>query len=178
VAHEVSPLVRCRTEPRELALIDDGIEHHDPLDHPSRRVRLPKAAVGLADGCPQWLVVNVEHPAAMQFTGGDRRSEPPLHEPIDEVRALLAVHDAGMAAVLPLDEDTGVEQHLEQEPRLALGETERGDGRQPLGVGLLDGPLARRRRQRHRSSSSASRGCEVRRPPPPPRPPTAPPTAR
>ena len=107
----------------------------------------------------------------------DRRRESPLDERLDEVRALLAVDDAGEAAVLALDEDARVQQHVQQEPRLTLGEAERRDGFHALGIRQVDGPAVRCRRQRHRINSSMIRGCAVRRPPPP-RPPTEHPIER
>ena len=107
----------------------------------------------------------------------DRRRESPLDERLEEVRALLAMDDAGEAAVLALDEDARVQQHVQQEPRLTLGEAERRDGFHALGVGQVDRPAVGCRRQRHRSNSSMIRGCAVRRPPPP-RPPTEHPIER
>ena len=79
--------------------------------------------------------------------------------------------------VLALDEDARVQEHVQQEPRLTLGEAERRDGFHALGVRQVDGPAVRRRRQRHRINSSMIRGCAVRRPPPP-RPPTEHPIER
>ncbi len=72
--------------------------------------------------------MDVEHPPAMELSGGDRRREAPLDEFLDEVGALLAVDDAGEAAVLALEEDAGVQQHVHQESRLALGKAKGGDG--------------------------------------------------
>jgi hypothetical protein len=43
----------------------------------------------------------------------DRRGESPLDERLDEVRALLAVDDAGEATVLALDEHAGVQEHAQ-----------------------------------------------------------------
>ena len=70
------------------------------------------------------LVLDVEHPAAVQVAGRDRRRESALDERPDEVRALLAVDDAGERAALPLEEDARVHQDVEQESRLAFGEAE------------------------------------------------------
>ena len=77
--------------------------------------------------------------------------------------------------VLALDEDTRVQQHVQQESRLAFGEAKRRDGFHAFRVRQLDGPAVWCGRQRHRINSSMIRGCAVRRPPPP-RPPTIPPT--
>ena len=107
----------------------------------------------------------------------DRRRESPLDERLEEVRALLAMDDAGEAAVLALDEDARVQEHVQQEPRLTFGEAERRDGFHPLGIGQVDCPAVGFRRQRHRINSSMIRGCAVRRPPPP-RPPTEHPIER
>jgi hypothetical protein len=135
--YEVAPLVDRWSEPDEVTIIEDRIEKHHSLDHPSRCFRLSEPAVGLSNRRPKRLVVNVEHPTAMQFPGRDRRGEAPLDEARDEVRALLAVNDAGEAAVLALDEDAGVQQHVQQETCLALGETERRDRLQALCVGQV-----------------------------------------
>ena len=90
----------------------------------------------------------------------DRRRESPLDERLKEVRALLAVDDAGEAAVLALDEDARVQEHVQQEPRLTLGEAERRDGFHPLGIGQVDCPAVGFRRQHHRiNSSDDSRVC-------------------
>ena len=109
----------------------------------------------------------------MELPGHDRRREPPLDQAGDEVGALLPMDDSGEAAVLAFDEHARVQQDVQEEPRLALGEAERCDRLQALSVGQLDRPAVGRGRQRHRISSSAIRGCAVRRPPPP-RPPTIP----
>jgi hypothetical protein len=74
---------------------------------------------------------------------------------------------------LALEEDTGVKEHLQQEPRLTFREAEGGNGLFSRRVGQLNRPAVGRRRQRHRISSSARRGCAARLPPPP-RPPTIP----
>jgi hypothetical protein len=84
--------------------------------------------------------------------------------------------DAGEGAVLTLDEDARVQEHVQQEPRLTFAEAERRDGFHPLGIGQVDRPAVGFRRQRHRSNSSIIRGCAVRRPPP--RPPTEHPIER
>jgi hypothetical protein len=105
VPDEVAMLVSGRTKPDEVAIVEDGVEKHDALDHAPLCGRLSEAVIGLSDGRPEWLVVNVEHPAAMKLARGDRRRESALDERLDEVRTLLPVDDAGEAAVLALDED-------------------------------------------------------------------------
>ena len=99
VPDEVATLVHRWAEPDELAIVEHGIEEHDALDHASLRGGFPETVVGLADGRPERLVVDVKHPTAMELSGGDRRRESPLDERLDEVRTLLAVDDAGEAAV-------------------------------------------------------------------------------
>ena len=105
VPDEVAMLFSGRTKPDEVAIVQDGVEKHDPLDHSSLCGRLSEAVVGLSDGRPEWLEVNVVHPAAMKLARGDRRRESLLDECLEEVCALLAMDDAGEAAVLALDED-------------------------------------------------------------------------
>jgi hypothetical protein len=92
----------------------------------------------------------MKHPPAMELARGDRRRESTLDERLKEVRALLAVDDAGEAAVLALDEDAGVQEYVQQEPRLTLGEAKRRDGFHPLGIGQVDCPAVGFRRQGHR----------------------------
>ena len=113
VAHEVATLVSGRAEPREVAVAQHRVEEHDALDHSSLSSGLAEPVVRLADGCPERLVVNVEHPPAMQLAGGDRRRESPLDECLDEVRAVLAVDDTSEAAVLALEENARVQQHVQ-----------------------------------------------------------------
>ena len=60
-------------EPGEAPVVEHGIQQHDALDHPALSRRLSEPAVGLADGRPERLVVDVEHPAAMQLPSCDRR---------------------------------------------------------------------------------------------------------
>src|SRR4051794_10593025 len=112
----------------------------------------------------------------MELASADRRRESPLYQRLEEVRALLAMDDAGEAAVLALDEDARVQEHVQQESRLTFGEAERRDAFHAFRVRQVDGPTVRLGRQRHRSSSSIIRGCAVR--PPPPRPPTEHPIER
>ena len=172
--NEVATLIDRRTEPQELAIVQHGIQEHHALDHAPRCRGLPESVVRFADSRPERLVVDVKHPSAMELPGHDRRGEPPLDQPREEVRALLAVDDAGEGAVLALHEDARVQQDVEQEPRLALGEAERCDRLQALGVRQVNCPTIRRGWQPHRSNSSTIRGCR----PPPPRPPTEHPIER
>src|SRR5687768_8583563 len=62
VPDEVTALVHRGAEPSELAIVEHSIEEHDPLDHASLRGGLPEAVVGLANGRPERLVVEVKHP--------------------------------------------------------------------------------------------------------------------
>src|SRR5262249_32397935 len=133
------------------------------------------ATIRLADCGPERLVMDVEHPSAMEGPGRDRSCEAALHELLDEVRTLLTMHDSRELAVLALNEDTRVQQHVQKEPCLALRETKRRDSLHALSVGLFDDPTVGRARQVHRRNSSANRGSGVL---PPRRPPTAPPKAR
>ncbi len=61
-------------------------------------VQLPETVVGLADGSPERLVVDVKHLASMELASADRRRESPLDQHLEEVRALLAMDDASEAA--------------------------------------------------------------------------------
>ena len=64
--------------------------------------------------------MDVEHSPTVEPPAGDRRRESPLDECVDEVGALLAMDDAGEAAVLALDKDSGVKDHVDEEPRQKL----------------------------------------------------------
>jgi hypothetical protein len=158
MADEMSPLVAGQTKPGAGWCVEHRIKEHHALDHPPRGGRFPEAVVRLAYGRPERLVVDVRHPTAMELPRRDRRCESSLDERLDEVGALLTVDDAGERAVLTLDEDAGVGQHVHEKARLALGEAERRDRVEALGVRDVDRPSVRRRRQVHPSSSSASRG--------------------
>ena len=69
---------------------------------------LAEPVVGLADRGPEWLVVQMEEPPAMQRPRRHRRGPAALDEHPDEVGALLAVDDVCELAVLPFHEDAGV----------------------------------------------------------------------
>jgi hypothetical protein len=156
--YEMSPLVAGRTKPRTGWFLEHGIEKHHTLDHPPRYSGLSESIVRLAYGRPERLVMDVKHPSAMKLAHRNRRCESSLDERLDEVGALLTVYDAGERAVLTLDEDAGVKQHVHEKARLPLGEAERRDRVDALGVRDLDRPSIWRRGQVHPSSSSASRG--------------------
>jgi hypothetical protein len=154
---EISPLVAGRTKPRAARLVEHGIEEHQTLDHAPRRSGLPESVVRLTHGRPERLVMHVEHPASMELSRRDRGRESSFDKSLDEVGALLAVDDAGERAVLTLHEDAGMEQYVHEKPCLPLGEAERRDRVDALGVCDVDRPSVRRRRKIHRSRSSASR---------------------
>ena len=78
VPDEVTALVHRGAEPGELAIIEHSVEEHDPLDHASLCGGLPEAVIGLADGSPERLVVDVKHPPAMELARGDRRRDSSL----------------------------------------------------------------------------------------------------
>jgi hypothetical protein len=113
MTYEVSPLVAGRTKPGTGWLVEHRIEKHQALDHPPRRSGLPESVVRLTHGRPQRLVMHVEHPTSMELSRRDRGRESSFHKSLDEVGALLAVDDAGERAVLTLDEDAGVQKHLQ-----------------------------------------------------------------
>src|SRR5262249_21389380 len=120
MTHEVSPFVTGRTKPSTCWLVEDGIQEHHALDHPPGCSGLSKSIVRVDNSRPKQLVVDVEHATAMELPRRDRRRESSLDKTFDEVGTLLAMDDAGEAAVLALDEDTRVQQHVHQKPRLAL----------------------------------------------------------
>jgi hypothetical protein len=179
MTYEMSPLVTGRTKPGRGRLVEHRIEEHYALDHPPRCSGLSESTVRLADGCPERLVVDMKHPSAMKLARRNRCRKSSLDERLDEVGTLLTVDDACKCAVLTLDEDARMQQHVHEESSLALREAERCDRAYTLGVCQLDRPSIGRRRQAHPSSSSASFGCRE-----PPRlpvlahPPTIPPMAR
>jgi hypothetical protein len=157
VTYEVSPLVARRAKPGTGWFVEHRIEEHHALDHPPRSSGLSKSTVRLADGRPKRLVVDVKHPSAMKLACRNWRCESSFDKSLDEVGALLPVDDAGERAVLTLDEDAGVEQYVHEKPCLPLGEAERRDGVDALGVGDVDRPSVWLGRKVHPSNSSASR---------------------
>ena len=147
-----------------IAVVEHSIEEHHALDHASLCGGLPKAAVGLADGRPERLVVDVKHPPAMELARcvigvANRRATSVLRKSV----LFWPWTMPAKLQVLALDEDARVQEHIQQEPRLTLGEAERRDGFHALGIGQVDGPAVWRGRQRHRINSSMIRGCAVRR---------------
>src|SRR5688572_13130886 len=64
---KISPLVSGRTKPGACWLAEHRIEEHHALDHPPRSGGLPESGVRLADGRPERLVVDVNHPSAMKL---------------------------------------------------------------------------------------------------------------
>jgi hypothetical protein len=76
VPDKVTMLVAGRPKPDEIAIVEDGVEKHHSLDHATLCGRLSEAVVGLSDGRPEWLVMNVEHPATMELTHFSSAQDP------------------------------------------------------------------------------------------------------
>ena len=80
-AKEVAALVHRWPEPVEVAVIEDGVERH-AFDHSALGGRLAEAAIRLSNRRPERLVVDVEHPAAVDspvvIGVANRRSMSPL----------------------------------------------------------------------------------------------------
>ena len=66
---EVARLVGFRAEPHHVAVVEHGVEQHQPLDHPAARRPPPVPVVGLPDERVETLVVHVEVAALMQPAG-------------------------------------------------------------------------------------------------------------
>lgn len=116
------PLVARRAEPEARRLVEHQVEQHQ-----SRRERAdgrgsPFAVVGLADGCVQTLVVHMVEASAVQRARTHLARQPAPGEPTQEVVRLLAVRDACIRALLPLNEHARVLQHEQQEGRLLRSE--------------------------------------------------------
>jgi len=94
--------------------------------------------VRLSNGGVERLVVEVKQAATMQRSGRDRPCVSALDEASKEVMRLLAVCDPGEGAVLPLNEDAAVDQHLDQEARLTLRKAKGADGFGALCRQLID----------------------------------------
>ena len=77
--------------------------------------------VRLADGLVEWLVLDVKEATPMQGSRGDHCCVSASDELAKKVVRLLAVLDAGEGTVLPLEEDAGMHQDVDQKPRLPLG---------------------------------------------------------
>src|SRR5262245_44641884 len=84
------------------------------------------AAIGLADGSIQRLVVDVVDVSAV-VTTGVRRRKSPADQLREKLARLLAVDDAGEGAVLPEQTRPGVLHHEYEKARLALRESESDD---------------------------------------------------
>ena len=80
-------------------------------------------------------MVQVEQTAAVEGPGRDRPSIAAGDEPVQKVVRLLAVGDAGKAAVLAFQKHAGVHEHEGEKPRLTLAEPEEPDA--------VDTPLVR-----------------------------------
>src|SRR5690606_34279022 len=155
-------LVALAPEPCQRAVEEDTIEQHESLDG-ARELRRPaQPCVPLTDGLVEGLVVHVIH-APPTMPARLRRCHATAVQELDELVDLLPVRQPRPGAVLPSDEDTGVEHHVHQEAGLALCEPELRD--------LLDALV-----EGHRSSSSARSGSNLW--PRPVRPPTRAPLTR
>lgn len=73
----------------------------------------------------------------MKGAGDDGRSVLALNEPSKKVRRLLSVGDAGEVGIVAFDEHARMQQHLDEEPSLPLGEPGRRECLRPF----VGGPL-------------------------------------
>ena len=84
--------------------------------------------VRLSDRLVERLVLDVIKPPAVDRSGRDRRRVPFVDELGEKIVGLLAVREARECAVLPFEEHAGEDQHMDQEPRLTLGEAKPHEG--------------------------------------------------
>jgi hypothetical protein len=120
-ADEVRPLVALGRQPRDGGLVEDGVQHHQPLHGAPRRQRLAKAAMRLADGGIQASMVDVVQPRP-RMQGRVRCGDAPFDQAREELARVVAVSDAGERAVLPDHAHPRVQHHRDQECCLALRE--------------------------------------------------------
>ena len=121
---EVRPLVALGAQPAVAAVGQHGVQEHQALDEAAQRRGLSMTIIRLADRLVQRFVLHVKQPSAVKRARRDRRGVPGGDEPGEKVVRLLAMREAGERAVLPLQEHAREDEHMDQEPRLALGEPE------------------------------------------------------
>jgi hypothetical protein len=83
--------------------------------------------VRLTDRLVERLELDVKETPPVQGSWRDHGCVSASDEPAEKVVRLLAVLDAGEGTVLPLEEDAGIHQDVDQKPRLALGKPELRD---------------------------------------------------
>jgi hypothetical protein len=103
-----------------VRVLDDGVEHHQPLNRVVERDGLAEAAVGLTNGRVQCPLVHVIDARAV-VAAVEHRRVLKAHELGEELPRLLAVDDAAEPRVLTRDAHAGVQHHRRQKPCLALG---------------------------------------------------------
>jgi hypothetical protein len=72
----VPRLVRLRAEPQDVAVLEDDVEQHQPLDHPAAMRPLSVAVVGLSNQAVEAFVVEVIEPPLMQMARGLHAANP------------------------------------------------------------------------------------------------------
>ena len=108
-------------------LRDDAIEEHHAVDRLPCGDRTTIAALGLADGAIERLMMDViERRAVVQTVAGGRVAA--LDELVEKLGHVVPVRRAGEGRVLARHTDAGVQHDRDQEPRLALREAEFRDG--------------------------------------------------
>jgi hypothetical protein len=105
---EVPRLVVLGCQPHNQAIVQHGVEQHQPLHQPAERCPSAIPVVGLIDGVVQPLVVQVVEPPAMERARPNLAGKASADQSANEVVRLLPMGDAGKRAVLPLDEHAPV----------------------------------------------------------------------
>ena len=139
---EVALLLPLGAEPRERGVSKHTIQEHQSLDGPGNWNRLSVAVVPLTDRGIQRFVVHMEDPSPLLRP--DRRGcrEPLGQELLHEVVHLLAMGDTCERAILPANEDAGVQHDRHEEPGLTIGEAERRDRVDAMGIDWAYVPMS------------------------------------
>src|SRR3954449_10549111 len=111
--------------------------------------------VRLTDSLVERLVLDVGESPRVEGSWRDHRRVSASYELAEKVVRLLAVLDAGEGTVLPLEEDAGMHQDVDQKPRLPLGKPKLRDRFDPL---VADAVAEVSRVQGGHKKSSATRG--------------------
>ena len=99
--------------------------------------------IWFADRGVERFVVDVEDSTPLLGSNRGGGGQPLGQQPLDEVVHLLAMSDAREGAVLAADKHAGMQHYCHEELGLTVGETERRNGFDSVGIDLPKAPLVR-----------------------------------
>ncbi len=137
-SNEVAPLIPFGAEPRERRVSEHPVENHQTLNSARNWDRLTVTVVSFTNRGIERLVLDMEDPGPLLTPERRGRGESLGQQLLDEVVHLLAMSDAREGAVLAADKYTRVQHHRDQEAGLAIGEAERQQRIDTVGVGSSD----------------------------------------